>query len=257
MKLSYRDKVIFIAAIVIIIVVAGIFLFIKPKFEEMNRAQAALQSKQAEKAEVEAKINTLPELVDQLKATAGEVEELQSYFLTEQDPYLNEQFIKEMLDESRLTVTSMETNYTVGSNITEYMVPAKNVHSYDLLIQGDLYNELPQEVYDDYNKLMAPAGAVIVIGVTEMSVQFSGDVSETQKLFDFVDKIAADERTITIPTFSADVNEAEGLEATAEGTIDITLYSLFPLNIEKIMEESDTVEIVPVEEVPAETTAAE
>ena len=68
MKLSYRDKVIFVAAIVIIIIIAGIFLFIKPKFEEMNYAKAALQAKETEQAGVEAKINTLPDIVADRKS---------------------------------------------------------------------------------------------------------------------------------------------------------------------------------------------
>ena len=86
MKLSYRDKVIFVAAIVIIIIVAGIFVFIKPKFEEMNYAKSALQAKQSEQADVEAKINTLPDIVAALKSAAQDVGEIQEYFMPEQDP---------------------------------------------------------------------------------------------------------------------------------------------------------------------------
>lgn len=82
MKLSYRDKVIFICAIVVIILIAGFFLFIKPKYNSMNLAKSSLEIKQSEKADVEAKINTLPELVEQLKASADGVNDVQSYFFS-------------------------------------------------------------------------------------------------------------------------------------------------------------------------------
>ena len=36
-----------------------------------------------------------------------------------------------------------------------------------------------------------------------------------------------------------------------------TVITRVPLNVEKVMEETDQVEIVPVEEAPAEETAAE
>ena len=77
MKLSYRDKVIFICAIVFLVLIAGFFLFIKPKYEEMVSAKTYLTSKEAEKAEIEGKINTLTTLVEQVKATAEAVEEQQ------------------------------------------------------------------------------------------------------------------------------------------------------------------------------------
>ena len=151
MKLSYRDKVIFVAAIVIIIIVAGIFVFIKPKFEEMNYAKSALQAKQSEQADVEAKINTLPDIVAALKSAAQDVGEIQEYFMPEQDPYLNEQYVREILGKN-VTVRGMNTQYTSADDIEQYVVNAQNIAACDIFIDSDLYNELPQEVYDAYNK---------------------------------------------------------------------------------------------------------
>ena len=128
MKLSYRDKVIFICVIVIVIIIAGFFLFIKPKYQEMNVAYANLEAKQTEKEEVQAKIDTLPGLVENLKTIAKDIEETQEFFLADQEPYLNEQFVMEMLEGCGVTVESMSTTYTQGNNIVEYMVYPKNVH---------------------------------------------------------------------------------------------------------------------------------
>ena len=52
LKLSYRDKVIFIVVMVILVIVAGFFLFIKPKFEKVNLAKDTLASKRSEERRV-------------------------------------------------------------------------------------------------------------------------------------------------------------------------------------------------------------
>lgn len=274
MKLSYRDKVIFICAIVVIILIAGFFLFIKPKYTDMGYAKSALETKQSEKADVEAKINTLPELVEQLKASADGVKEVQSYFFSavneddkitvdvngketeaykfEQSPYQYEQVIHDMLDSAGVEVTSMNTLYTVGGQFNEYMVPTKNAYAYDLLMQADLYNELPQAVYDVYNMAAAETGNNIVIGVTNITVGYKDSFALT-KLFKFVDEVADDERTMSILSVSSSEEKEDATET--EGNIDMVLYSIMPLNVDKIMEENDTVEIVPVEETTEEPAA--
>lgn len=274
MKLSYRDKVIFICAIVVIILIAGFFLFIKPKYNSMNLAKSSLEIKQSEKADVEAKINTLPELVEQLKASADGVKEVQSYFFSavneddkitvdvngketevykfEQSPYQYEQVIHDMLDSAGVEVRSISTAYTVGNQVSEYMVADKNLYSYDLLMQADLYNELPQSVYDLYNKAEAETGDSVIIGVTNITIGYVDSFALT-KLFKFVDSVADDERTMSILAVSSG-EETEGSTET-EGSIDMVLYSIMPLNVDKIMEENDTVEIVPVEETTEEPAA--
>lgn len=245
MKLSYRDKVIFICAIVVIILVAGFFLFIKPKYEETNSAKAVLESKKAEQAEIEAKINTLPDLIAQLKSLAESVKETQEYFLMEQDPYLNEQFVYDILKSNGVEVTSMNTNYTVAGQFNEYNVAVKNVNAYDLLFQADLYDELPQKVRDKYNNISHDGSASVILGVTNVSIGYKDDQQLTD-VFKFIDTIAEDERTMSVLSVSSpDASDANAVE-DAEGSIQMVLYSLYPLNVDKVMEETDQVEIVPV-----------
>lgn len=255
MKLSYRDKVIFVCAIVAVIIVAGVFMFIKPKFEEMNDAKSLLQSKQTEQEELQAKIDTFPQLVETLKTVAGDVEEIQSYFLTEQDPYLNEQFIHEILDKNNVEVLGMNTSYSVAGKLEEYIVVPSNVSAYDLLISGDLYNELPQEVYDVYNKTVVKNGGSVVIGVTNMTVDYN-DSYELSKVLKFVDEIADYGKTMNVISV-AKPDKSNNAENETKGSISLNLYSIYPLNVEKVMEEADEIQIVPVEETaaPVEETA--
>ncbi len=255
MKLSYRDKVIFVCVIVVLILVAGVFLFIKPKFEEMNYAKIALEAKQVERDDLQAKIDTFPQLVETLKAVAEDVEELQSCFLTEQDPYLNEQFIHEILDKNNVEVLSMTTNYTVAGKFQEYIVYPSNVVSFDLLVNGDLYNELPQEVYDNYNGVKASSGDAIIIGVTDMEVVYN-DTFELSKVLKFVDEIADYGKTMNIIAVDKQ-DKSNSVETETNGTLALRLYSIYPLNVEKVMEEADEIQLVPVEETAADETVTE
>ena len=235
MKLSYRDKVIFVAAIVIIIIVAGIFVFIKPKFEEMNYAKSALQAKQSEQADVEAKINTLPDIVAALKSAAQDVGEIQEYFMPEQDPYLNEQYVREILG-NNVTVRGMNTQYTSADDIEQYVVNAQNIAACDIFIDSDLYNELPQEVYDAYNKANKRTGGSSIIGVTSMTVDYR-DKMDYSGLYKFIDAVKEDGKTIIVTEF----NKGEDEQGTAEveGSINLKIYSIYYLDTDKVMEESD------------------
>lgn len=250
MKLSYRDKVIFIAAIVIVIIIAGIFLFIKPKFEEMNYAKRALEQKQSEQADVEAKINTLPDIVAMLKSTAQDVGELQEHFMEEQDPYLNEQYVREILG-SNVTTLGMSTQYTSADDLEQYVVNAQNVAACDLFINSDLYNELPQEVYDAYNKANKRTGGSCIIGVTTMTVSYR-DRTDYSGIYKFIDAVKEDGKTIIVTGFSRGEDETSSTEV--ESSLNLKIYSIYYLDTDKVMEESDQFVFDP-SLVPAEETA--
>ena len=253
MKLSYRDKVIFICAIVIVILVAGFFLFIKPKYQEMTSAKSKLESKETEKVEVQAKIDTLTPLVDQLKATAEEVKEMQERFLPEQDPYLNEQFIYDILNQNGVEVRSLTTTYTTADELEDYVVYPSNVVAYDLLMQGDLYSELPEEVYNLYNDVDYPDPENITIGITDVVVTYLDDFDLTN-VYKFIDAVAEDDRTFHVLDILQVADEGD---VEYESTMTVRIYSIYPLNIEKIMEETDEVEIVAVPAEGTEEAAAE
>ena len=249
MKLSYRDKVIFICAIVILILVAGFFLFIRPKYDEMVIAKDYLASKEEEKAGIEERINTLTGLVEQTKEVAKSIEEEQKRFVLHQDPYLMEQLIYEVAEACDLEVFSMNTEYISPSSVVEYVVGDKNVTSYDLLMEGDLYDEIPEKIRNHYNGIGARRGESVTIGVTSMTIGYNDDLEYTS-VMNFLDTIAEDERTIRVTSLSGS-NDNEG-DTETTGEIPVQIYSIFPLNVEKVMEETDQVEIVPVEEAPAE-----
>lgn len=247
MKLSYRDKVIFIVAIIIIILVAGFFLLIKPKFEEIEEAQNRYEAKVAEREAVDAKIGTLPVIVANLKEAAKAVGEEQEIFFPEQDPYLNENYIREAITNERVEITSMNTTYTSASAISKYTVNPAHILAYENKINTDLYNELPQEVYDEFNEVPAPQYPSSVIGITNMTFEYvSEDINVDYKV---IDRIAGDEKAIVLNTISSTTEESDDSDEERKVTCNITIYSIFPLNVEQVLQESDEVAVV---ETPAE-----
>ena len=256
MKLSYRDKVIFIIVIVIIILVGGFFLFIQKKFEEVETAKYNLENKKQERIDIEAKIATLPTIIDDIKAAADEIGEKQEIFLSEQDPYLNETYIREALKAERLDITSMNTTYTVAGDINRYTVAPAHLLAYDNKMSADLYNELPQEIYDLYNGVAPESFPSTVIGITNVTVKMDGGTDPIDAAYKAIDKIAKDEKTIILNTISAGSDDASPSSSeentSSEVEASITMYSIFPLNVEQVKQESAEIKPIVAEETPAE-----
>lgn len=252
MKLSYRDKVIFIIVLILIILVAGFFLFIQPKFKEIETAKYNLETTQQKKVEIEDKVATLPTIIENIKAAADEIGEKQGIFMEEQDPYLNETYIREALTAEGLDVKSMNTAYAVAGPISWYSVNPKNILVYDNKMSADLYNELPQEVYDKYNKVVHEVYPNTIIGVTAIEATINGGTDPIGNAKKILNRIAKDEKTVILNTIEASEDEdSRSEDDEPEVTAYMTIYSIYPLNVEQVKQE--TAEIKPI--VADETTA--
>lgn len=250
LKLSYRDKVIFIVVMVILVLVGGFFLFIRPKLARVESAKIQLEEKQKEQADVDAKIDTLPIIIENLKATAKEIGEKQEIFLDEAHPYVNEQYIRDSLSNLNLDIVSMDTKYAAAGAINRYTVAKQNILAYENKMNADLYNELPQEIYDLYNNVPAPVYPGSIVGVTSMDLVFKYGTS-IDKVYDVMDRLASDEKTIVLN--SVGTESGEDAEEDPEATLHITMYSVFPLNVEEVLKETD--EVKPLD--PAATATDE
>lgn len=249
LKLSYRDKVIFIVVMVILVLVAGFFILIRPKYEQVNLAKETLTAKQQEKADIDTKIGTLPDIVKNMKDIAGEIEEKQEIFLEEAHPYVNEIYIREALSSLNLDITEMHTEYTVASAINRYTVEKLHYLAYENKMNADLYNELPQEVYDLYNGVPAQAYPNTIIGVTNVTLTFNLGTNSLNRVYDVMDRLADDDKAIILNSVTAESNPESGEEPAA--TLNITMYSIFPMNVEEVLKETD--EVKPIEPAVEET----
>lgn len=255
LKLSYRDKVIFIVVMVILVLVAGFFLLIRPKYEQVNLAKNTLVEKQQEKEDIDAKIGTLPDIITNMKKIAEEIGEKQEIFLDEAHPYVNETYIRDALSSLNVDITEMQTQYTTAYSINRYTVSKDNYLAYDNKMNADLYNELPQEVYDLYNNVPPESYPSTIIGVTNMNFTFKlgAGANPINKVYDVMDRLADDDKTIVMNSVHT---ESAPQDDEPEASVTLTMYSIFPLNVEEVLKETDEIKpIEPVAEEAAETTA--
>lgn len=103
-------------------------------------------------------------------------------------------------------------------------------------MNSDLYNELPQEVYDNYNKVGKREGSSIVIGVTTMSVGYRDKV-DYSGIYKFIDAVKDAGKTVIVTEFARGEDEQNATQL--ESSINLKLYSISYLNVDKVMEESD------------------
>ncbi len=141
----------------------------------------------------------------------------------------------------------MNTTYTTAGAINRYAVNKQNYLAYENKINADLYNELPQEVYDIYNKVSPPSYPNTIIGVTNMTVQVDLG-NNNKKIYDIMDRFAEDEKTIILNSLNTE-RESENDESSAD--LYLTMYSIFPLNVEEVLKETD--EVKPLEPAVEET----
>ena len=106
MKLSQRDKVIFLAVVAFLTILLGGVLFVKPKYEEMKSTEVTLEEKRNEKTATDDKIGTLESKKDELKKAVKDVEELQEMFIPHMETFEVEPMLFEIISESEIEIKS-------------------------------------------------------------------------------------------------------------------------------------------------------
>lgn len=244
MKLSYRDKVIFIVVIVLIVLAVGFFVFVKAKIQESKDIQANLEIKQEELDEVHAKIDTLEPLKAELKESVKEVNTLQGPFLDEQAEFEADQYIYNLLkDIPGIEFHSMELTGEQEGDLSAYFY-YRNSLAYDLKMNADLSGvSLPQEVYDKYYSTQPEPPETSRIAVDElvitMGVQMDEDGSpDWDAIMQIFDTIAEHDKTIYLKGFSASEGESDSNDPNAVlmGEIELTvdIYSVYHMDTTKV-----------------------
>ena len=235
MKLSYRDKVIFIAVVVIAVLMIGFFFFVKAKISESQDIKNSLEQKEQEQAEINAKIETLPQLKKQLEDSIKEVDDMQKNFVDEQDAYEADQYIYEMLAETGIQFRAMSLTGELEGELAQYYYE-KNATAYDLKINADLSGDsLPQEVYDKYYGTYPAAAEAVVVAVDEITLNFGVEVStegfiDWEPIFKVMDTISLSDKTIYLKSLSAgnvsEGDEERGIDPSAEIEVVIDVFSI-------------------------------
>ncbi len=143
MKLNYRDKVILIVLAVLLVLVGGIMLFVKPAIDECNTASDQLEAKKVELADLKAKnkkdANLKSEIAD-LKAKTNEVAE---NFFDFQVSYNAVKTVADMFNDDSVKIEPKSLGIsTYGSTVlSPYLYTTKTVYT-DIDMSVEQYDEL-------------------------------------------------------------------------------------------------------------------
>lgn len=242
MKLSYRDKVIFIVVIVILVLVVGFFVFIKARITESQDVKNNLTLKEQEKAEVEAKINTLSDLETQLKNDIKEVDSMQEPFLDEHHAFESDQYLYDLLKDTGITFKGMEIVGETEGALSQYFY-TRNALAYDLKMNADLSGEgLDQEVYDEYYNTIPKAAEDVKISVDEVKITFSVECDPETKMPDWepvlksFDAISKHDKTLYIKLVESGESQDgdEGINPTADIEMTVDVYSIYHMDTSAI-----------------------
>ncbi len=241
MKLSYRDKVIFIVVIVLAILIAGVLLVVKPKYEDLEASKTKVTSKQSELASVQAEADTLDDLKAQLKSSINSVEDVQEGFIDETEygeTYQIEQYLNGVLEELEYIPIEYALEVVSASSASEYYYQKRAV-AYDLKASADLNGEVEDEVYYTLNKSWPSADPSVTIAgsIVQLTFSFNND-NDYQEFYDALDMIAADDKTIYIYSVEAshtyELTTGVNSEATGAETLEVVytiyVYELYPMD---------------------------
>ncbi|MBQ7990020.1 MAG: hypothetical protein IJ251_03090 [Oscillospiraceae bacterium] len=244
MKLSRRDRIIFIVGIVLIILVVGAVLVIRPKYTEAQETAARLTEKENERKSVEERINQLPTLKQQLNDDVDAVVGLQDRFLSEdeyQESYQMDMYLMDLFegeseaDATGIEVTSIATADVQGADLEHYVIQTQTA-VYDLKAYSDIAHQLPDYFYYAYENNWPAPPASKKVAVSQLTVGYRTELENWQGVYDLIDRIANDEKTIYLDTISAHYTDLEALTATEETNPDGT-----PANGEEMYIEGEAV----------------
>ena len=205
MKLTYRDKIMLVGAVVVILWAIGIFIIIKPAFTTMNETSKTKDSKDNEVVVLQQRVDDEKNLKDDLqKAYDQAVEHSNEYFYKLDTKEAVTDVIRELLYTSKRKIVN--TTYTISdlgsSQVTKYSYNKADVKS-SLQEQVDIINNSSLNA-DQNNTVNAPVAVSIYTYDVESDYECT-----LEELLAFADSLeSTDQQSFIVQSITVeDVNE--------------------------------------------------
>lgn len=262
MKLNYRDRVILLIVLGLVILVGGFFGLVKPRYNDIKENTIQRDNVQAEWDGLDAKIQQIPSLREDIKKTKAASDELSAHFYTASaytdkdgnplmengqllgfmQPYQLDQYMQAIIDESNLKVLNMEAG-TLSDTTLSYYYYTPVVPTTAILDLADINGNYTAEI----NAKFEESNAISQRETANLFVQQYGiNVKATKEnLEKFMKEIDAKDKAIRIESISISDTEfgndpetgklKEGAE-TIDGkgisqvTMVLNLYSVYELD---------------------------
>lgn len=227
MEMSYRDKVILIVLLIILVLVGGFFALIKPKYQAWKESKTLYATTKTEWDGIEQKKNQIPILQDGIKKDYNDYKKIAQIFVNdafksanetwrnEKTSYEIDQYLQPSIDECSLEVDNMALQ-DVKEETIEYYFCEPDVLTYSLLEAADVngnYNAEVAKVMKEATVLSQREVAEVMCQPVELTV-----TTNKENLLMFLDKLSEEKNAVLIEAVSVDNYQFnDGLESTVTG----------------------------------------
>lgn len=229
MKLNYRDKMILIVVFVLLIIVAGFMLFIKPAIDECSQASSDLESAKVQLSELEDQVDKDKNLAAEIQTLYTSTSQVAANFYDYQVAYKATDKVRELfnVDDVKIKNSNM-TISSYGSTVLSPFAYESTATATDFDIKVDEYNNASTtdssaaDANADANAAAEDPNAAAgqTIGYYSLNIQFKSSLSGFKN---FADNLTTNnEKSMVIENVSIEnVNESE-----ISGSMTLNMYVL-------------------------------
>lgn len=227
MKLNYRDKMILIVVFVLLIIVAGFMLFIKPAIDECSQASSDLESAKVQLSELEDQVDKDKNLAAEIQTLYTSTSQVAVNFYDYQVAYKATDKVRELfnVDDVKIKNSNM-TISSYGSTVLSPFAYESTATATDFDTKVDEYNNASTtdssaaDANTDENAANTNETAAQTIGYYSLNIQFKSSLSGFKN---FADNLTTNnEKSMVIENVNIEnVNESE-----ISGSMTLNMYVL-------------------------------
>lgn len=229
MKLNYRDKMILIVVFVLLIIVAGFMLFIKPAIDECSQASSDLESAKVQLSELEDQVDKDKKLAAEIQTLYTSTSQVAANFYDYQVAYKATDKVRELfnVDDVKIKNSNM-TISSYGSTVLSPFAYESTATATDFDTKVDEYNNASTtdssaaDANADANAAAEDPNAAAgqTIGYYSLNIQFKSSLSGFKN---FADNLTTNnEKSMVIENVNIEnVNESE-----ISGSMTLNMYVL-------------------------------
>lgn len=231
MKLNYRDKMILIVVFVLLIIVAGFMLFIKPAIDECSQASSDLESAKVQLSELEDQVDKDKNLAAEIQTLYTSTSQVAANFYDYQAAYKATDKVRELfnVDDVKIKNSNM-TISSYGSTVLSPFAYESTATATDFDTKVDEYNnasttdssaaDANTDANTDANAADTNETAAQTIGYYSLNIQFKSSLSGFKN---FADNLTTNnEKSMVIENVNIEnVNESE-----ISGSMTLNMYVL-------------------------------
>ena len=223
MKFGYRDRIVLLVVVIVLIFAIGIFVFIKPKWEQLNTNK---ETRKSVADEWQGKLNEfklIPSLQGKIKEKYSEGLDLSKNFTDEMNSIELAKFIQDkFINTEKFNEDEVEVKETVkiseqGTSSLSYYYYTPSIVTYPLYEYADLDGSLKEAAeakMKEANQLSSRSSQTVGSSSAQMTLQINRE--DTMALLDAIYKYANDNKD-TMIVESVSLHECDFNESYLEG----------------------------------------